>query len=222
MKKGFGIISIGTITNVQSLEFLKSISEISEIPFVKAGNLESWVPKREREFGIGDGAGGCLIGHNLAWRQVSKSLSCALVVEDDIVLTRYGYKYLKNVIDYFVCSDLQVLHIGTHERFNYKLCKALLLKLAIGKFISLFYYQLVLKYFSPRFLRATFPYSTHAYLIKNQMSQILTNIETGSLIPVDVLLNAASQVKQNKFASTATPLAVQDFGLESRVAKFGR
>lgn len=222
MKQDFGIISLGTVKNIESLEFLKSISKISEIPFVRAGDIESWVPKRVREFGIGDGAGGCLIGHHLAWRHISKSLSCALVVEDDILFTKYGHKYLRNVIDYFVSSDLQVLHLGTHEKFNYKLCKTLLLRLAVGKLISLFYYHLVLRNFSPRFLRGTFPYSTHAYLIKSPMARILTKVNTQSLIPVDVLLNAASQVKQNKFASTATPLAVQDSVFESRVAIYGR
>jgi len=200
---------------------------ILHIPFIISGDQpewHEWTMKDERTLGgIGKGAAGCLIAHRRAWALLkSQGFKYAIVLESDAVLTTYGRKYLEKFILKLDERDENIIHLGSHEK-----------NLLVPKFENIsrwsfrnilleIYEKYLLKFSSPVLVARKFPFSTHAYVINFKTASELLEISPNFLAPVDVLLNAFSQVRSNKIATVRTPLLVQKLHSESLTRKFGR
>jgi GR25 family glycosyltransferase involved in LPS biosynthesis len=173
--------------------------------------------------GIGQGAAGCLIAHRRAWALLkSQGFEYAIVLESDAVLTTYGRKYLEKFILKLDERDENIIHLGSHEK-NLLVAKfENIARWSLRNILLEIYEKYLLKFSSPVLAARKFPFSTHAYVINFETASELLEIPPNFLAPVDVLLNAFSQVRSNKIATVRTPLLVQKLNSESLTRKFGR
>jgi GR25 family glycosyltransferase involved in LPS biosynthesis len=222
------LISIGDIQNESLSEILNHLEKTGEdfrVPFVRASEESEWNDWKKREHpaftGVGVGAAGCTLAHRKAWAAFLESgLEIALIIESDAKLTRYGLKYLKKAISTFIESDLNLLHLGSHEKLGFTLrnfMQASLRGLAKG-----IYENWLLFGIRPKIARSQFPFSTHAYLLKYNSAKELNSLALNLLVPIDVLLNAVAQVPENKIGRVRTPIIVQDQSQTSQTRLLGR
>lgn len=202
-------------------------TEVIEIPFILAETNEewlSWEKRKEKIFsGIGAGAAGCLIGHHLAWKQLSESdCNSAIILESDAILTRYGQQNLKSVTEKFNTLDWNILHLGTHIKIANVFSIKNFLSISPRVFAKEIWERIYLKSKSPRFAEMQFPFSTHGYLIKKEAAAFLLNQKMSFIAPVDVILNSYSHVRGNRILRCRTPLIIQNSELPSQINRFGR
>ena len=202
-------------------------SQIHSIPFVEASTRSEWQSWKKSldssDFGIGSGSGGCLLAHHDAWRTWENCQhEFLLVLEDDVIFTRYGGQYFESVLDQLVSSDLSLLHLGDHTKYDLRILTKMFFALNVREIFKFIYERLLLKFFSPRFASKQFPYSGHAYILRTDLAKILTQESENFLYPVDVHLNAISQVAKNKVAKVRTPILIQANERLSHIKQRGR
>ena len=201
--------------------------QIHSVPFVEASTRSEWLNWQTvlgtKELGIGRGSAGCLLAHRDAWLTFN---SCnheyLLVLEDDVILTKYGKRHFAKSLSWSVRSDLSLIHLGDHVKFNAGKLAGLLTQLNLREFIKITYERFFLKFLSPRFVENQFPFSGHAYVLKTEFARVLIQNSENFLYPVDVHLNAISQVSKNKVAKVRTPILVQAEKRESQIKQRGR
>lgn len=200
---------------------------ILHIPFIISGDQPEWLEWTMKDgktlAGIGQGAAGCLIAHRRAWALLqSQGFKYAMVLESDAELTRYGRKYLEKFILKLGERDENIIHLGSHEK-NLLVAKfENISRWSLRNILLEIYEKYLLKFSIPVLAARKFPFSTHAYVINSETASELLEIPPNFLAPVDVLLNAFSQVRSNKIATVRTPLLVQKLHSESLTRKFGR
>ena len=200
---------------------------VFHIPFVDSREQPEWLEWNKTNTrvlgGIGQGAAGCLIAHRRAWELLkNQGIKNAIVLESDAELTRYGKKHLKNFILGLRDGEENIIHLGSHEK-NLLVPKfANFLRWSWRSISREVYERGFLKLSIPILVARKFPFSTHAYVINLSTACDLLETELNFLTPVDVLLNAYSQVKANRIATVRTPLVVQKMNSESLTRKFGR
>ena len=213
----------------QILEIGTSPLTIHRIPFIDAMEHQEWLTwmeltlKLKDGVGIGVGAAGCAIGHREAWKTFQHCNHDYLVVlEDDAQFSAYGKKYFSSVLQSLDQSNLRLVHLGDHIQFNLRVLLSSLIKIDIREILRLFIEQILLRYLRPRFAYNQFPFSGHAYVIKRELAEIALAEINIFLFPIDVLLNAISQVPRNLVARIRTPLIVQSNLRESHIKIRGR
>jgi hypothetical protein len=146
----------------------------------------------------------------------------ALVLESDAEITRYGKKYLSQVLESFSKSDRNVLHLGSHETIKKYLSPKLTISTSNSDIILDFASSSLLKLLSPIFRRNFFYFSTHAYLISYRFASFLVRGAPPPLMPIDVYLQSLSQSRNNLIDSTLQALFRQSKGTPSLVNQLGR
>ena len=202
-------------------------NQIHSIPFVEASTRPEWLSWQKilgsSDFGIGRGSGGCLLAHRDAWLTFKAcEHGYLLVLEDDAVLTKYGRKHFIEALDWSVASDLSLIHLGDHAKFNAWKLMQILIQLNFREIAKIIYERFFLKFLSPRFAANQFPFSGHAYVLNTAFAIVLIQNPENFLYPVDVHLNAISQVSKNRVAKVRTPLFTQAEQRESQIKQRGR
>ena len=223
-------ITIGEVNDALISEITSLVEgdvELIHIPFILASEDSEWKKWSNRTLqpfgGIGAGAAGCLLGHRYAWKKLIESnFEFALVLESDAELTNFGRDYFSNVVSQFSILDCNILHLGTHERFTASFSGFKVLNLSLRAIAKEIWERLYLKSKSPKFAERQFPFSTHAYLIKEEAAAFLASQEVNFVFPVDVMLNSYSQVVMNKIWRCRTPVLIQRDDLVSYTRKLGR
>jgi len=188
--------------------------QIHSIPFVEASSRSEWLSwlkiQKTNDFGIGRGSGGCLIAHRDAWSTFN---TCGhqflMVLEDDVIFTKYGKKHFAETLASFFNSDLSLLHLGDHTKYDLYKFVRLISGLNLRELLKIIYERFLLKLFKPRFAANQFPFSGHAYILRNELAKVLVQHSENFLYPIDVHLNAVSQVSKNKVAKVRTPILIQ-------------
>ena len=201
--------------------------QLHSIPFVEASTRSEWLKWQKvldtKELGIGRGSAGCLLAHRDAWLTFT---SCKheylLVLEDDVIFTKYGKRYFAESLRWSVSSGLSLIHLGDHVKFDLGKLTQLLAQLNFREFVKVAYERFFLKFLSPRFVENQFPFSGHAYVLETEFARVLSQNSENFLYPVDVHLNAISQVSKNKVAKIRTPILVQAEKRESQIKQRGR
>jgi GR25 family glycosyltransferase involved in LPS biosynthesis len=201
--------------------------QVHSIPFVEASTRSEWLNWQRvlgtKELGIGRGSAGCLLAHRDAWLTFN---SCnheyLLVLEDDVILTKYGKRHFAESLGWSVKSGLSLIHLGDHVKFSPGKLARLLAQLNLREFAKITYERFFLKFLSPRFVENQFPFSGHAYVLKTEFARVISQYSENFLYPVDVHLNAISQVSKNKAAKVRTPILVQAEKRESQIKQRGR
>jgi GR25 family glycosyltransferase involved in LPS biosynthesis len=222
------LIAIGDIQKDSLSEILNQLEKSVEdfrVPFVRASEESEWNDWKKREspafIGVGIGAAGCTLAHRKAWSAFLESgLEIALIIESDAKLTRYGLRNLRKAISAFDESDLNLLHLGSHEKLSFKLGD--FFKASLRSIAKAIYEKWILLGLRPKIARYQFPFSTHAYLMKSKAAKELNSLGLNLLVPVDVLLNAIAQVPVNKIARVRTPIIVQNDLQSSQTRMLGR
>jgi len=201
--------------------------KIHNVSFVEARSRFEWTSWLTdfgpNLLGIGAGSAGCLLAHRDAWATIeSCEHDLLLVLEDDAVLTKYGKKYFSDIVHRFRHSDLQLLHLGDHIHYSVGYLAKLLVTLNIRELMRASYESFVLKAFKPKLSNNRFPFSGHAYLLNTEMARVLLSMPVNFLYPVDVHLNAISQVSKNKVAKIRTPMFIQANKRVSQIKERGR
>ena len=198
-----------------------------QVDFVDASNRTEWLEWDSSSFssglGVGKGAAGCWLAHKQAWAFANASeFENILILEDDARITKYGERYLQQTVELFMNSDLTMLHLGDHERAIFlqpiRMLFAGNMRLVVKHILE----RVVFYPHKPRIALARFPYSAHAYLLKRAVLPILIKDAPQLIFPVDVFLNAISQVQKNRAGSVRTPLIIQGRDRESLIDKLGR
>lgn len=216
---------MGIVESLSEAEI--SADRIHSIPFVEASTRSEWLHWQKilgsDDFGIGRGSGGCLLAHRDAW-QTSNACNhkFLLVLEDDAILTKYGEKHFINALNRAIASEFSLIHLGDHAKFNLWKMVRLLIQLNFREFVKVIYERFFLKFLIPRFATNQFPFSGHAYVLETSLARVLIRNSENFLYPVDVHLNAISQVPKNKVAKVRTPLFIQAEKRESQIKQRGR
>jgi GR25 family glycosyltransferase involved in LPS biosynthesis len=201
--------------------------QIHSISFVEASNRSEWLVWQEllapQDFGIGRGSAGCLLAHRdswLTWKTCKHN--SLLILEDDVIFTKYGKKHFAETLERFVKSDLHLLHLGDHAKYNPQKIVRLIAGLNFREFFKITYERFFLKISDPKFVAKQFPFSGHAYILRTDLARVLTQNSESFLYPVDVHLNAVSQVSKNRVAKVRTPLLLQAEKRISQIKERGR
>ena len=226
----FCLILIGDSSRKVESDVLKVFNKqplarhISFISAVEQPEWAEWMKAKQRSMaGIGEGAAGCLIAHRRAWALLlAEGFEHALILESDARLTKYGKKHLENFISSLTGDGMNIVHCGTHERNLLTPRLGNCLRWSLRNVTREFLDRCILKFISPVLVVRKFPFSTHAYFINLKTARELLEIPPNFLAPIDVLLNAYSQVRANRVAAVRTPLFVQSLNSESLTRKFGR
>jgi len=224
------VIVLGPLSEELRLNLEQTLgSEFSlfQVEFVDASNRPEWLEwsseSDSKILGVGKGAAGCWLAHRQAWIEARESrCENVLILEDDARITKYGKRHLDQVIDEFNDSGYSILHLGDHERSIFFTPKLLIKSGNLRKIAKHFLERFVLYPLKPRIARNRFPYSAHAYLLNQSIIPVLIKNAPTFIFPVDVYLNAISQVPNNRVASVRTPLIVQANKRASLIDKFGR
>lgn len=206
---------------------IKSEFSVSEVAFVDASKRAEWVKwssdSDSMQVGVGKGAAGCWLAHMQAWHEAKDSnYENVLILEDDAKITKYGMRHLWSIIKQFQDSDYLILHLGDHERSIFFTPNLLVKSGNLRKIAKHFLERFVLYPLKPRLAPNRFPYSAHAYLLNQSIIPVLIKNAPTFIFPVDVYLNAISQVPNNRVASVRTPLIVQANTRASLIDKLGR
>lgn len=221
------IFTLGEILDNNTQDWIKRFPCRVE-PFVEAKLSPNWIDwkKRNGSVGVGEGSAGCWIGHWRIWKQISESsfpCNSFLVLEDDAQVTSLGQRDFLQILRDFENMNFNMLHLGNHQvSFKQTTNKIL----STFPFISqpLLSFDGVLNLISRRqeYYPLKFPHSTHAYLINRQFAEALSRLDVSFLFPVDVMLNAASQVTNNQIYASNKRYFIQNSKLPSRVKRLGR
>ncbi len=211
------IIILGRESDDHRLDFLTSLTNIDKIidvPFVDSSMNLNWTKWQDDNgnfpVGIGPGAAGCYLAHLAAWEIItSENLSAALILEDDALITKYGERYLGQVILDFSKNDFNVVHLGNDYKVGIRNPITLAMRHGIRHMLKAIYELVFLRFRPPAYFRNDFPFSTHAYLINKSMAKALSSETPSFLLPVDVFLNGISQVKRNKVFRIRSQVFVQ-------------
>ena len=209
------------------LDIFTSPPLLKHVPFItsgKEGEWRRWESEGNKALsGIGEGAAGCLIAHRRAWEFLqSTNFEYALILESDAKLTRHGNKYLGNFLAKLSSLNFNLIHLGTHEKNKLIPNWKNIFSWSVKNIIQEIYERICLNYSVPVLATRKFPFSTHAYVITHKAACELLELTPDFHIPIDVMLNAYSQVKANRIATVRKPLVVQDEASESATKKFGR
>jgi len=200
---------------------------LTHVSFVDASNRSEWLEwssdLESTQLGVGKGAAGCWLAHRQAWIEAKDSkYDNVLILEDDAKVTKYGLRHLSLVVEHFKQSEYSILHLGDHERSIFLTPRLLINSGNLRKVAKHFFERVIFYPFKPRIARNRFPYSAHAYLLDRSIIPVLIKNAPMFIFPVDVYLNAISQVPNNRVASVRTPLIVQANNRDSLIDKFGR
>lgn len=220
-----GEIPTGIVDSLSQAEI--AADRIHSIPFVEASTRTEWLNWQKNlgsgDFGIGRGSGGCLLAHRDAWLTFKAcDHDFLLVLEDDAILTTYGKKHFAQALNWSVASELSLIHLGDHAKYNLWALLRLLIQLKFREFVKIIFERFFLKFLIPRFATNQFPFSGHAYVLKTSLARVLIKNSENFLYPVDVHLNAISQVSKNRVAKVRTPIFVQAEQRESQIKQRGR
>jgi GR25 family glycosyltransferase involved in LPS biosynthesis len=224
------VIILGPLSSLlnKSLESaLGSEFSLMEVEFVDASNRTEWLEwdsgSSTRGMGVGKGAAGCWLAHKQAWT-VANTSDCEniLILEDDARITKYGTRHLQQTVEMFKNSNLTMLHLGDHERAIFLQPIRMLISGNIRIILKHILERIIFYPLKPKFALARFPFSAHGYLLKRSILPNLIKSAPLLIFPVDVFLNAISQVQKNRTASVRTPLIVQAQNRESLIDKLGR
>jgi len=213
---------------IEILELVGIASEqIHIIPFVEASSRSEWIMWQKLigsdNFGIGRGSAGCLLAHRDAWDTCTNcEHDSLLVLEDDVIFTNYGKRYFAEVLDKYLKSDLSLVHLGDHIKYSPRIIVKLVSGLNFREFLKVIYERIFLKFSKPRFALNQFPFSGHAYMLRTNLAKVLTQSSESFLYPVDVHLNAISQVSKNNVARVRTPILIQSNKRISHIKARGR
>jgi GR25 family glycosyltransferase involved in LPS biosynthesis len=207
-----GILPTETISGLKKA--LNQEFSLRLIPFVQAEKEQDYLefqrnksPHLEQ---ISLGEAGCLLAHRKAWK-IAQSSKCqlSLILEDDATLTRYGSRQIKNLIEDFLKSGVNLLHLGHPLKHPLLPTPQRLLSLSPRLALKAFYESCLLKLSHPQFVLRSFPPSSHAYLIRREFAEALYSIPIRFEVPVDIGFGAMAQVKQHRVARVRTPLFLQ-------------
>ena len=204
-----------------------AVEQIHAIPFVEASTRSEWLNWQRilalKDIGIGRGSGGCLLAHRdswLTWKTCEHD--SLLILEDDVIFTKYGKKHFAEALKSFAHSDLLLLHLGDHTKYDPGKLARLIGGLNLREFVKIIYERLLLQCLRPKFVANQFPFSGHAYILRTDLAKVLTQNSESFLYPVDVHLNAISQVPKNKVAKVRTPILIQANKRISQIKERGR
>ena len=228
--KNLCVAIIGETPNhiIEELERVGITSEqIHSIPFVEASTRSEWINWQELiasdDVGIGRGSAGCLLAHRDSWNTWKNCQhDSLLILEDDVIFTNYGKKYFAELLSEFLKSDLSLIHLGDHLKYSPAILVKLISGLNFREFLKIFYERFFLKFSRPRIVANQFPFSGHAYMLRTNLAKVLTQSPEGFLYPVDVHLNAISQVSKNNVARVRTPILIQSNKRISHIKARGR
>ncbi len=201
--------------------------QIHSIPFVEASSRSEWLKWQgiltSSDFGVGRGSAGCLLAHRDSWHTwKSCQHDSLLILEDDVIFTKYGRKHFAEALEIFLKSDLSLLHLGDHTKYNPGELIRLIAGLNLREFLKAIYERFFLKFSKPKLATNQFPFSGHAYLLRTNLAKVLTQNPESFLYPVDVHLNAVSQVSKNSVARVRTPILIQANERISLIKERGR
>ncbi len=224
------VIVLGPLTGSLSQSLQRALGSnysLIEVGFVDASNRPEWIEwnsdSSSKGMGVGKGAAGCWLAHKQAWSSANSSdFQNILILEDDAKFTKYGMRHLQQAIELFKNSNLSMLHLGDHERAIFLQPKRMLIAGNLRLILRDVLERILLYPLKPRLALNRFPFSAHGYLIKRTMLPNLIQDTPLLIFPVDVFLNAISQVQRNRVASVRTPLIVQSQSRESLIEKLGR
>lgn len=226
----FCIINIGFENdqlNEKIFKILQQKVDNLDVPFVfaeKSIEWINWIDRKNSTFGgIGSGAAGCLLAHRQAWLKLIHShYDYALVLESDAKITKFGEKYLDYVLKTYENSIYSIMHLGNHITFSQVFSFDNLLNLSPRGITKEIWERVYLRYKPPKFANNQFPFSTHAYLIKKQAAEFLSNFEINFMAAIDVTLNSYSQTTRNNISRCRTPLFTQNVEQLSLTRMLGR
>ena len=211
------VITVGILPTESISALKKALNHdlsLRHIPFVQAEKEQDYVefqrnksPHLEQ---ISLGEAGCLLAHREAWKIAQSSkYQLSLILEDDATLTGYGSRQIKNLIEDFLKSGVNLLHLGHPLKHPLLPTPQRLLSLSLRLTLKAFYESCLLKLFHPKFVLRSFPPSSHAYLIRRDFAEALYSIPVRFEVPVDIVFGSMAQVKQHKVARVRTPLFLQ-------------
>lgn len=201
-------------TRLDEISYISKIDRVIEVPFIDAAKNPVWTNWKQTlgdiSIGIGPGAAGCFLAHVAAWKIIEQEkISSALILEDDAQITKHGERFLHQITKDFVERDFNIVHLGNDYKTSIRNPITLAMRHGIRHMLKDYYERLCLRFFAPRYSRQDFPFSTHAYLIKNNMATMLSSHSPNFFQPVDVFLNGISQVKSNKVFRIRNQVFVQ-------------
>ena len=156
------------------------VADVHHVAAVRADQDPRWLSRRVSDPAkeIGVGAAGCLLAHRAVWRTWAAlsvpSSEIALVLESDAVLTDYGRKWFRVVVETMRDDRLGVVQVGANRPENWRALtsgggsvvnrSSLVRDLAETRLLR----------HRPPMLSPSFGWGTHAYLISRSASAWLT------------------------------------------------
>jgi GR25 family glycosyltransferase involved in LPS biosynthesis len=201
-------------TRLDEISTIAKIDRVIEVAFMDSAKNPVWANWTQSlgniSIGIGPGAAGCFLAHVAAWKIIEQEkISAALILEDDAQITKYGEKFLHQITKDFLHNDFNIVHLGNDYKIGIRNPFTLAMRHGIRHMLKNHFERLVLRFFRPKYSKNDFPFSTHAYLVKNSMATALSSQLPNFLQPVDVFLNGMSQVKNNKIFRIRNQIFVQ-------------
>jgi GR25 family glycosyltransferase involved in LPS biosynthesis len=187
------------------LETLGGFS-IRRSPAVYAESDERWIRRSplNRQVEIGKGAAGCLLAHIDVWSEWGSESGLesdvALVLESDAAITKYGKTWIRHVLGEMSRHEIRLLQVGANRTEN--LSAVLRGDRSVTNGITRiqdFAETRFLTMHRPR-LSNSFGWGTHAYLLRRDCAQWLSQQDWGFLLPVDLWLRSLSLTPQNRIA----------------------